>query len=125
MRSINEFNSGLPLVIEASDALYHLLSTVDSFLYSHLVNRDGLRTGPGNVRQGTYPSVPCFLTTNSPLMGRGTLGHGESMPVPIPINELGFEPQYFALHWLRVYLVITLHLKTIWQSWMSFCTKQW
>lgn len=29
-------NSSLPPVIEASAALYHLLSAVDSFLYSHL-----------------------------------------------------------------------------------------
>ncbi|KAG8485676.1 hypothetical protein CXB51_019013 [Gossypium anomalum] len=45
--------SGLPPVIEASAALYHLLSIVDSSLHSHLV-------------------------------------------------ELGVEPQYFALRWLRV-----------------------
>ncbi|KAK1414079.1 hypothetical protein QVD17_29818 [Tagetes erecta] len=45
--------NGLPPVIEASSALYHLLSTVDLSLYSHLV-------------------------------------------------ELGVEPQYFALRWLRV-----------------------
>ncbi|KAF5742902.1 hypothetical protein HS088_TW09G00964 [Tripterygium wilfordii] len=45
--------SGLPPVIEASTALYHLLSIVDSSLHSHLV-------------------------------------------------ELGVEPQYFALRWLRV-----------------------
>lgn len=45
--------SGLPPVIEASSALYHLLSVVDSSLHSHLV-------------------------------------------------ELGVEPQYFALRWLRV-----------------------
>lgn len=44
---------GLPPVIEASSALYHLLSIVDSSLHSHLV-------------------------------------------------ELGVEPQYFALRWLRV-----------------------
>ena len=48
-----ESQSGLPLVIEASAALYHLLSIVDSSLHSHLV-------------------------------------------------ELGVEPQYFALRWLRV-----------------------
>ncbi|XP_030456369.1 uncharacterized protein LOC115677355 [Syzygium oleosum] len=46
-------NAGLPPVIEASAALYHLLSAVDSSLHSHLV-------------------------------------------------ELGVEPQYFALRWLRV-----------------------
>ncbi|KAF2317204.1 hypothetical protein GH714_016631 [Hevea brasiliensis] len=46
-------HSGLPPVIEASAALYHLLSVVDSSLYSHLI-------------------------------------------------ELGVEPQYFALRWLRV-----------------------
>ncbi|KAG8651771.1 hypothetical protein MANES_06G020300v8 [Manihot esculenta] len=46
-------HSGLPPVIEASAALYHLLSVVDSSLHSHLV-------------------------------------------------ELGVEPQYFALRWLRV-----------------------
>ncbi|KAJ0985163.1 hypothetical protein J5N97_003519 [Dioscorea zingiberensis] len=46
-------NSGLPPVIEASSALYHLLCLVDSSLHSHLV-------------------------------------------------ELGVEPQYFALRWLRV-----------------------
>ncbi|KAI8571439.1 hypothetical protein RHMOL_Rhmol01G0120500 [Rhododendron molle] len=46
-------HSGLPPVIEASSALYHLLSIVDASLYSHLV-------------------------------------------------ELGVEPQYFALRWLRV-----------------------
>ncbi|PNY06979.1 TBC1 domain family member [Trifolium pratense] len=46
-------HTGLPPVIEASAALYHLLSHVDSSLYSHLV-------------------------------------------------ELGVEPQYFALRWLRV-----------------------
>ncbi|CAI9099202.1 OLC1v1035990C4 [Oldenlandia corymbosa var. corymbosa] len=46
-------HSGFPPVIEASAALYHLLSIVDSSLYSHLV-------------------------------------------------ELGVEPQYFALRWLRV-----------------------
>ncbi|CAN1355348.1 TBC1 domain family member 5 homolog A [Linum perenne] len=45
--------SGLPPVIEASTALYHLLSVVDSSLHSHLV-------------------------------------------------ELGVEPQYFSLRWLRV-----------------------
>ncbi|KAK8697565.1 hypothetical protein V6N13_113706 [Hibiscus sabdariffa] len=48
-----ESYSGLPPVIEASTALYHLLSIVDSSLHSHLV-------------------------------------------------ELGVEPQYFALRWLRV-----------------------
>ncbi|XWS73317.1 hypothetical protein CRYUN_Cryun02cG0118300 [Craigia yunnanensis] len=48
-----ESHSGLPPVIEASAALYHLLSIVDSSLHSHLV-------------------------------------------------ELGVEPQYFALRWLRV-----------------------
>ncbi|XP_022755470.1 uncharacterized protein LOC111303458 isoform X2 [Durio zibethinus] len=48
-----ESHSGLPPVIEASAALYHLLSVVDSSLHSHLV-------------------------------------------------ELGVEPQYFALRWLRV-----------------------
>ncbi|OUZ99226.1 Rab-GTPase-TBC domain [Macleaya cordata] len=46
-------HTGLPPVIEASSALYHLLSVVDSSLHSHLV-------------------------------------------------ELGVEPQYFALRWLRV-----------------------
>ncbi|CAL5199287.1 unnamed protein product [Lathyrus oleraceus] len=46
-------HTGLPPVIEASTALYHLLSHVDSSLYSHLV-------------------------------------------------DLGVEPQYFALRWLRV-----------------------
>uniref|UniRef100_F6I5N6 Rab-GAP TBC domain-containing protein n=1 Tax=Vitis vinifera TaxID=29760 RepID=F6I5N6_VITVI len=46
-------HTGLPPVIEASSALYHLLSIVDSSLHSHLV-------------------------------------------------ELGVEPQYFALRWLRV-----------------------
>ncbi|KAK7329747.1 hypothetical protein VNO77_23924 [Canavalia gladiata] len=46
-------HSGLPPVIEASAALYHLLSHVDSSLHSHLV-------------------------------------------------DLGVEPQYFALRWLRV-----------------------
>ncbi|ONK69518.1 uncharacterized protein A4U43_C05F23820 [Asparagus officinalis] len=46
-------STGLPPVIEASAALYHLLSIVDSSLHSHLV-------------------------------------------------ELGVEPQYFALRWLRV-----------------------
>ncbi|KAE8733124.1 Ypt/Rab-GAP domain of gyp1p superfamily protein isoform 3 [Hibiscus syriacus] len=46
-------HGGLPPVIEASAALYHLLSVVDSSLHSHLV-------------------------------------------------ELGVEPQYFALRWLRV-----------------------
>nr|GMC68536.1 TBC1 domain family member 5 homolog B-like [Ipomoea batatas] len=46
-------HTGLPPVIEASAALYHLLSLVDSSLHSHLV-------------------------------------------------ELGVEPQYFALRWLRV-----------------------
>ncbi|KAK1268182.1 hypothetical protein QJS04_geneDACA013962 [Acorus gramineus] len=45
--------TGLPPVVEASSALYHLLSKVDSSLHSHLV-------------------------------------------------ELGVEPQYFALRWLRV-----------------------
>ncbi|XP_073285169.1 uncharacterized protein [Primulina huaijiensis] len=49
----NSSNSGIPPVIEASGALYHLLSIVDSSLHSHLV-------------------------------------------------ELGVEPQYFALRWLRV-----------------------
>ncbi|KAG4113283.1 hypothetical protein ERO13_D13G213200v2 [Gossypium hirsutum] len=48
-----ESQSGVPPVIEASAALYHLLSIVDSSLHSHLV-------------------------------------------------ELGVEPQYFALRWLRV-----------------------
>ncbi|KAE8678813.1 Ypt/Rab-GAP domain of gyp1p superfamily protein isoform 3 [Hibiscus syriacus] len=48
-----ESQSGLPPVIEASAALYHLLSIVDSSLHTHLV-------------------------------------------------ELGVEPQYFALRWLRV-----------------------
>lgn len=46
-------STGFPPVIEASAALYHLLSKVDSSLYSHLI-------------------------------------------------ELGVEPQYFALRWLRV-----------------------
>ncbi|XP_010927232.2 uncharacterized protein [Elaeis guineensis] len=46
-------STGLPPIIEASSALYHLLSIVDSSLHSHLV-------------------------------------------------ELGVEPQYFALRWLRV-----------------------
>lgn len=46
-------HTGLPAVIEASAALYHLLSFVDSSLHSHLI-------------------------------------------------ELGVEPQYFALRWLRV-----------------------
>ncbi|RZB71740.1 uncharacterized protein LOC114381823 isoform X1 [Glycine soja] len=46
-------HTGLPPVIEASAALYHLLSHVDSFLHGHLV-------------------------------------------------DLGVEPQYFALRWLRV-----------------------
>ncbi|XP_008801389.3 uncharacterized protein LOC103715515 [Phoenix dactylifera] len=46
-------STGLPPVIEASSALYHLLSIVDSSLHSHLV-------------------------------------------------EIGVEPQYFALRWLRV-----------------------
>ncbi|KAK7291867.1 hypothetical protein RIF29_07363 [Crotalaria pallida] len=46
-------HTGLPPVIEASNALYHLLSHVDSSLHSHLV-------------------------------------------------DLGVEPQYFALRWLRV-----------------------
>ena len=46
-------HTGMPPVIEASAALYHLLSHVDSSLYSHLV-------------------------------------------------DLGVEPQYFALRWLRV-----------------------
>lgn len=49
----NATQTGLPPVIEASLALYHLLSIVDSSLYNHLV-------------------------------------------------ELGVEPQYFALRWLRV-----------------------
>ncbi|XVE68252.1 hypothetical protein DITRI_Ditri09bG0053100 [Diplodiscus trichospermus] len=48
-----ESHSGLPPILEASAALYHLLSIVDSSLHSHLV-------------------------------------------------ELGVEPQYFALRWLRV-----------------------
>ncbi|XVF19020.1 hypothetical protein REPUB_Repub11eG0074600 [Reevesia pubescens] len=48
-----ESHSGLPPIIEASAALYHFLSIVDSSLHSHLV-------------------------------------------------ELGVEPQYFALRWLRV-----------------------
>lgn len=52
-------NAGLPPVIEASAAMHHLLSAVDSFLYSHHVSRDGHRAGPGNVRRGTYPLVPC------------------------------------------------------------------
>ncbi|PSR85204.1 TBC1 domain family member protein [Actinidia chinensis var. chinensis] len=51
--SLGGSHTGLPPVIEASSALYHLLSTVDASLYSHLV-------------------------------------------------ELGVEPQYFALRWLRV-----------------------
>ncbi|XP_024024136.1 uncharacterized protein LOC112092365 [Morus notabilis] len=50
---VGESQSGLPPVIDASAALYHLLSLVDSSLHSHLV-------------------------------------------------ELGVEPQYFALRWLRV-----------------------
>ncbi|XP_010443400.1 PREDICTED: TBC1 domain family member 5 homolog B-like [Camelina sativa] len=49
----NDSVTGLPPVIEASGALYHLLSLVDASLHSHLV-------------------------------------------------ELGVEPQYFALRWLRV-----------------------
>ncbi|ESQ42682.1 hypothetical protein EUTSA_v10012758mg [Eutrema salsugineum] len=49
----NDSVTGLPPVIEASAALYHLLSLVDASLHSHLV-------------------------------------------------ELGVEPQYFALRWLRV-----------------------
>ncbi|KAE8687158.1 Ypt/Rab-GAP domain of gyp1p superfamily protein isoform 3 [Hibiscus syriacus] len=48
-----ESHSGLPPVIEASSALYHLLSIVDSSMHCHLV-------------------------------------------------ELGVEPQYFAIRWLRV-----------------------
>ncbi|KAI6703126.1 hypothetical protein NL676_012262 [Syzygium grande] len=75
----------------------------ENSINNHLVNRDGLGDRPGERRQGTYPSVPCFLTTNSPLMGRGALGHGESMPVAIPINELGFEPQYFAFLCSRLF----------------------
>lgn len=51
--SYNSSNTGILPVIEASGALYHLLSIVDSSLHSHLV-------------------------------------------------ELGVEPQYFALRWLRV-----------------------
>lgn len=47
------YSTGIPPIIEASSALYHLLSIVDSSLHSHLV-------------------------------------------------ELGVEPQYFALRWLRV-----------------------
>ncbi|KAJ9536264.1 hypothetical protein OSB04_un000564 [Centaurea solstitialis] len=50
---VNEPQSRLPPVLEASSALYHLLSLVDLSLYTHLV-------------------------------------------------ELGVEPQYFALRWLRV-----------------------
>ncbi|KAL3825612.1 hypothetical protein ACJIZ3_021641 [Penstemon smallii] len=50
---IGTSHTGLPPVIEASAALYHLLSTIDLSLHSHLV-------------------------------------------------ELGVEPQYFALRWLRV-----------------------
>ncbi|EEF34579.1 uncharacterized protein LOC8262538 [Ricinus communis] len=61
-------HSGLPPVIEASAALYHLLSVVDSSLHSHLV-------------------------------------------------ELGVEPQYFALRWLRVLFGREFILKNLLLIW--------
>ncbi|XP_050218023.1 uncharacterized protein LOC126668855 [Mercurialis annua] len=61
-------HSGLPPVIEASAALYHLLSVVDSSLHSHLV-------------------------------------------------ELGVEPQYFALRWLRVLFGREFLLKNLLLVW--------
>ncbi|GAB4838276.1 hypothetical protein Ancab_027805 [Ancistrocladus abbreviatus] len=70
--------SGLPPVIEASSALYHLLSIVDSSLHSHLV-------------------------------------------------ELGVEPQYFALRWLRVLFGREFSLEdllVIWDEIFSFDNSQ-
>ncbi|XP_048133379.1 uncharacterized protein LOC115744600 [Rhodamnia argentea] len=61
-------NAGLPPVIEASAALYHLLSAVDSSLHSHLI-------------------------------------------------ELGVEPQYFALRWLRVLFGREFALKDLLAIW--------
>ncbi|GAB4853516.1 hypothetical protein Ancab_017707 [Ancistrocladus abbreviatus] len=70
--------SGLPPVIEASSALYHLLPIVDSSLYSHLV-------------------------------------------------ELGVEPQYFAIRWLRVLFgreFLLDDLLVIWDEIFSFDNTQ-
>ncbi|KAG5242886.1 microtubule-associated family protein [Salix suchowensis] len=63
-------HSGLPPVIEASAALYHLLSVVDSSLHDHLV-------------------------------------------------ELGVEPQYFALRWLRVLFGREFSLENLLLIWDS------
>ncbi|CAM8928294.1 unnamed protein product [Rhodiola kirilowii] len=61
-------HTGLPPIIEASSALYHLLSTADSSLHSHLI-------------------------------------------------ELGVEPQYFALRWLRVLFGREFSLPNLLQIW--------
>uniref|UniRef100_A0A7N0TH63 Rab-GAP TBC domain-containing protein n=1 Tax=Kalanchoe fedtschenkoi TaxID=63787 RepID=A0A7N0TH63_KALFE len=61
-------HTGLPPIIEASSALYHLLSIADSSLHSHLI-------------------------------------------------ELGVEPQYFALRWLRVLFGREFSLLNLLQIW--------
>ncbi|CAM8897409.1 unnamed protein product [Rhodiola kirilowii] len=61
-------HTGLPPIIEASSALYHLLSIADSSLHSHLI-------------------------------------------------ELGVEPQYFALRWLRVLFGREFSLVNLLQIW--------
>lgn len=71
---LNGTQNGLPPVIEASSALYHLLAIVDSSLYTHLI-------------------------------------------------ELGVEPQYFALRWLRVLFgreFVLDDLLVIWDEIFSF-----
>ncbi|KAK8604909.1 hypothetical protein V6N13_082374 [Hibiscus sabdariffa] len=68
-----ESQSGLPPVIEASVAFYHLLSIVDSSLHSHLV-------------------------------------------------ELGVEPQYFALRWLRVLFGREFSLRDLLVVWDEILT---
>ncbi|PKA51414.1 hypothetical protein AXF42_Ash002779 [Apostasia shenzhenica] len=70
-------NTGLPPVIEASSALYYLLSTVDSSLHGHLV-------------------------------------------------ELGVEPQYFALRWLRVLFIREFSLNDLLVVWDElFCSPNY
>ncbi|KZV46110.1 hypothetical protein F511_30687 [Dorcoceras hygrometricum] len=64
----NSSNTGIPPVIEASGAVYHLLSIVDSSLHSHLV-------------------------------------------------ELGVEPQYFSLRWLRVLFGREFSLEDLLEIW--------
>ncbi|XP_073140009.1 uncharacterized protein [Henckelia pumila] len=68
-------HSGFPPVIEASAALYHLLSIADSSLHSHLV-------------------------------------------------ELGVEPQYFALRWLRVLFGREFSLETLLVIWDEIFSRE-